>query len=67
MKKVANINLIDNRTLFAIEHGETSPLHDHKGGEIAYDKETGEFYVHEVFLVMHGSDSIAKAINSITI
>lgn len=67
MKQVANINLKDNRTLFAIEPSENSPLHNHKGGEIGYDKGTGEFYVHEVFLVSMGTDSIVKAINSIAI
>lgn len=67
MKKVANINLIDNRTLYAIEPMESSPLENHKGGEIAYDKETKEFYIHEVFLMMHGTDPIVKAINSISI
>jgi hypothetical protein len=67
MKKVININLINNRTLYAIEPCEQSPLENHKGGEIAYDKETGEFYVHEVFLVMWGTDVIVKSINSIAI
>jgi hypothetical protein len=67
MKKVANINLVDNRTLYAIEPCEASPLENHKGGEIAYDKETKEFYIHEVFLMMHGTDSIVRAINSISI
>ena len=65
MKKVSNINLIDGRTLYAIEPMESSPLEGQKGGEIAYDKETKQFYIHEVFLMMHGTDAIVKSINSI--
>lgn len=67
MKKVANINLIDGRTLYAIEPGEVSPLENHKGNEIGYDKETKKFFVSEVFLVTYGTDSIVAAINSIAI
>lgn len=67
MKKVTNINLIENRTLYAIEPFEDSPLENHKGGEIAYDKTTGEFFVHEPFLIMYGTDAIVKAVNSISI
>jgi hypothetical protein len=65
MKKVSNINLIDNRTLYAIELWEDSPLENHKGGEVAFDKDTKEFFIHECFLVMAGTDAIAKAVNSV--
>lgn len=65
MKKVVNISLKDNRTLYAIEPWEDSPLENHKGGEIAYDADTGDYFIHECFLIMAGADAIARAINSI--
>jgi hypothetical protein len=65
MIKISNINLIDGRTLYAIAPCEDSPLENHKGGEIVFDKDTKEFFIHECFLVMAGTDAIAKAVNSV--
>lgn len=65
MKRVKGLELKNNRKLFIIEPFEDSPLENHKGGEIAYDKKTNEFFVHECFLVMLGVDAIEKAINKI--
>ncbi len=63
MKKVSNINLKDGRVLYAIPPGVESPLVGQKGGEVAYDGKN--FYIHEVFLVCYGVESVERAINSI--
>lgn len=48
----------------ALDAGETSPMQNHLGGEVAVDEETKTMYVHGVFVSTYGLDSIMKACNS---
>ena len=61
MKKASNYQDPHGFELIAVEPGEDSPMQDHKGGDIAVDPEAKRFYVHEVFLIMWGLESVQKA------
>lgn len=65
MKQVSNIELKNNWKLFTIEPGEQSPMENQQGGEIALDNDAKEAFVHEVFLVTYGTDSIVKSLNKV--
>ena len=44
-----------------IGYGESSPMENHRVGEIATDNETKEFFVHEMLVVTNGTESIETA------
>ena len=50
--------------IVAINPDESSPMENHKGGEIAVDEENKTMYVHGVFVACYGTDSIMKACES---
>lgn len=58
MQKVTEIN---EWTVVAILPNEQSPMANHLGGEVAVDEDAKRFYIHEVFLVCNGLDSVTKA------
>ncbi len=41
-----------------------SPMHNHRGGEIAVDDAGKKMYAWHTFVVLYGTDSIIKACNS---
>lgn len=51
-------------TVMAINPGESSPMHNHKGGEIAVDEIQKVMYAWGVFVVTYGTDSIMRSCNS---
>ena len=55
------MKLDNGYTLKVIPYGATSPMENHKGGEIAADDTLKEFFVYEVTVVTNGLDSIVKA------
>ena len=55
------MQLANGYTLSVIQPGETSPMLNHRGGEIAVDEATKTMYAWEVFVVCYGLDSIVKA------
>ena len=61
MKLVSKFN--DDWALYAIEAGEESPMENHLSGEIAVDNENKRFYMHEIFIVCYGTDSVIKSCN----
>lgn len=54
----------DGYKVIAVSVNETSPMINHKGGEIAVDEVNKHMYVHDIFVVTYGLDSIMKACNS---
>ncbi len=62
--KLVDCNLSDNWRLIALDPCEPSPMENHLGGEIATDDESRTFFIHGVFLVMHGLDNIVKSCQS---
>jgi len=51
-------------TIIALNICDESPMQDHKGGEIAVDEKSRCMYVHHIFVVTYGLDSVMKACNS---
>lgn len=54
-------------TVIALSLNEQSPMINHKGGEIAVDELNKQMYVHDIFVVTYGLDSILKACESYNI
>ena len=48
----------------AIDPDESSPMENHKGGEIAVDDESKTMFVHGVFVACYGLESIMRACES---
>ena len=59
MKFVSKLN--DEWALYAIETGEESPMENHLSGEIAADGENKRFYMHDIFIVCYGTNSVIKS------
>lgn len=56
------INTLKNGyALIVIGYGETSPMENHKGMEVAADDENRRFYVYEIMLACYGLESVTKA------
>lgn len=50
-------------TVHAVAPGHESPLHGHRGGEVAVDEKTRRMYAWEVFVACYGIDSVMRACN----
>ena len=48
----------------ALDLAESSPMVNHKGGEIAVDDDAMIMYAHGVFVAMYGTDSVMRACES---
>lgn len=51
-------------TVMAINPGESSPMQNHKGGDIAVDEIQKVMYAYGVFVATYGTESIMRACNS---
>ena len=50
--------------LVGILPSEESPMINHLRGEIATDNENKIFYMHDIFIIMYGLESIIKTCNT---
>ena len=55
------MKLNNGYTLQVIKPGFSSPMANHKGGEIAVDESTKTMYAWETFVICYGMASIIKA------
>ena len=49
--------------VFALDPGQSSPMVDHRGGDMAVDDENKVIYAWGVFVALYGVDSVMKACN----